>query len=214
VTEEKHDYIAWLVGTVRKPPLAASCMWSRKACIVEKNSASWRACCGARSATRVPRQARLLVRRKQIICGAKRTRGGVTIPVHRSIRRCVKEAVPAPSWAVRSFEGHLQVDDLLTMKCEHLVGPPRENVITHHNAEAVKARIVAEAANGPPRRTPTKIRPPWHHRFCMDILANAGGVTVSYFEWVQNRTAVLGFGRVNIGLQKIMGRGFTKWWKP
>ncbi len=61
-----------------------------------------------------------------------------------------------------------------------------ENVITAANASKIKARIVAEAANGP--TTPTADKTLYQNNIFVipDILANAGGVTVSYFEWVQN----------------------------
>lgn len=76
--------------------------------------------------------------------------------------------------------------ELLELKCDILVPAALENVITTANASKIKARIVAEAANGP--TTPTADQTLYHNNIFVipDILANAGGVTVSYFEWVQN----------------------------
>jgi glutamate dehydrogenase (NAD(P)+) len=78
-------------------------------------------------------------------------------------------------------------DDLLKLDCEILVPAALENQITLDNAHEVKARIVAEAANGPV--TPGADRVLFEKGIfdIPDILANAGGVTVSYFEWVQDR---------------------------
>src|SRR5258707_805097 len=100
-------------------------------------------------------------------------------------------------------------DDLLTMKCDILVPAALENVITLTNAEAVKARIVAEAANGPTTPHADEILARRGITVLPDILANAGGVTVSYFEWVQNQEGLLwDSDEVNLRLQKIMVRGF------
>jgi glutamate dehydrogenase (NAD(P)+) len=100
-------------------------------------------------------------------------------------------------------------DELLTMKCDILVPAALENVITLHNAEAVKARIVAEAANGPTTPHADEILARRGITVLPDILANAGGVTVSYFEWVQNQEGLMwDVDEVNARLQKIIVRAF------
>ena len=77
-------------------------------------------------------------------------------------------------------------DDVLTMKCDILVPAALESVITLANAEQIKARIVAEAANGPTTPHADEVLARKGITLLPDILANAGGVTASYFEWVQN----------------------------
>jgi glutamate dehydrogenase (NAD(P)+) len=100
-------------------------------------------------------------------------------------------------------------DDLLTMKCDILIPAALENMITMQNAEAVKARIVAEAANGPTTPHADEILARRGITVLPDILTNAGGVTVSYFEWVQNQEGLLwDTEEVNVRLQKIMVRSF------
>jgi len=77
--------------------------------------------------------------------------------------------------------------ELLELKCDVLVPAALENQITNKNADKIKAKIVLELANSPVTREAREIM---HKKgiICIpDILANAGGVTVSYFEWVQNR---------------------------
>jgi glutamate dehydrogenase/leucine dehydrogenase len=77
-------------------------------------------------------------------------------------------------------------EELLALECEILIPAALENVITADVAAKVRTRIVAEAANGP--TVPDADRVLAEKGVCVlpDILANAGGVTVSYFEWVQN----------------------------
>jgi glutamate dehydrogenase (NAD(P)+) len=78
-------------------------------------------------------------------------------------------------------------DDLLTLDVDVLVPAATEDVITSQNAPKIQAKLIVEGANGP---TSSKADGIIHEKGIMvvpDILANAGGVTVSYFEWVQNR---------------------------
>lgn len=88
---------------------------------------------------------------------------------------------------VRGFAGAEPCEDVITVPCDVLLPCALENVITGKNADKVHARLIVEGANGPTSAEADKIL---HERGVFvvpDILANAGGVIVSYFEWVQNR---------------------------
>ncbi len=84
-------------------------------------------------------------------------------------------------------------DDLLTLQCDVLVPAAVEAVITEHNAGKLRCRILAEGANGPTTPAADRILfERWAEIFVIpDILCNAGGVIVSYFEWVQGLQAFL-----------------------
>jgi glutamate dehydrogenase (NAD(P)+) len=82
---------------------------------------------------------------------------------------------------------HLGNNDLLEVECEILMPAATENVITSHNADRIRCRILAEGANGPTTADADEIVAAKNIFVIPDILANAGGVTVSYFEWVQDR---------------------------
>ncbi len=79
-------------------------------------------------------------------------------------------------------------EELLETKCDVLIPAALENQITGKNAEKITARLVAEAANGPTTPEADRILNEKGIFLIPDILANSGGVTVSYFEWVQNLT--------------------------
>jgi glutamate dehydrogenase (NAD(P)+) len=78
-------------------------------------------------------------------------------------------------------------DALLALECEVLLPAAMENVITAHNADSVRAKVIIEGANGPTASPADAILERKGIFVVPDILANAGGVTVSYFEWVQDR---------------------------
>jgi glutamate dehydrogenase/leucine dehydrogenase len=101
-------------------------------------------------------------------------------------------------------------DDLLTLKCDILVPAALENVITLHNADQIKARIVAEAANGPTTPHADEVLARKGIMVLPDILANAGGVTMSYFEWAQDLQGILSDeSDVNQKLESVMKRAFA-----
>jgi glutamate dehydrogenase (NAD(P)+) len=92
----------------------------------------------------------------------------------------------------RSFEEFPGVErvsnqDLLELECDVLVPAATENQITSQNADRIKCKVLAEGANGPTTAGADKILHENGVFVIPDILANAGGVTVSYFEWVQDR---------------------------
>jgi glutamate dehydrogenase (NAD(P)+) len=78
-------------------------------------------------------------------------------------------------------------EELLVSECEILIPAATENVITSRNADKIRARIVVEGANGPTTAVADEILAEKRIFIVPDILANAGGVTASYFEWVQDR---------------------------
>lgn len=84
------------------------------------------------------------------------------------------------------FEGVIPNKELFEVDCDILIPAALSNQITEENAHDIKASIVAEAANGPMTKEATRILTERGVLLIPDVLASAGGVTVSYFEWVQN----------------------------
>ncbi|HUF29975.1 MAG TPA: Glu/Leu/Phe/Val dehydrogenase [Gemmatimonadaceae bacterium] len=114
----------------------------------------------------------------------------------------------------RSLEGfdggdHITNEDLLTMDVDVLLPAALENVITRKNAARIRAKIICEGANGPTTAVADAILDEKGIFVVPDILANAGGVTVSYFEWVQDRGGYFwAEDVVNERLVQIMSRSF------
>lgn len=153
--------------------------------------------------------ARLFAEKKAKIIALSDTRGGVTNS--RGIDPIKALRYKERSGTVVGMPGasRLSNEDLLTMKCDILVPAALENVITLANAEGVKARIVAEAANGPTTPHADEILARRGVTVLPDILANAGGVMVSYLEWVQNQQGLVWDAEeVQARLQKTMTRAF------
>jgi len=104
-------------------------------------------------------------------------------------------------------------DQILELKVDVLVPSALENVITKDNAKKIKAKVIIEMANGPVTPEADEIL---HQKKIInipDILANAGGVTVSYFEWVQNLQGYYWDKQeVNSKLKTIMVKAFDEFW--
>lgn len=118
-----------------------------------------------------------------------------------------------------SLEGYTEADpitngELLQLECDVLIPAAKEDQISRHNAGDIKARIIAEGANGPVTANADSILEDNGIMVVPDILANAGGVTVSYFEWVQNRHGYFWTEeRVNRRLNRMMRDAFDNLFK-
>jgi len=119
----------------------------------------------------------------------------------------------ANNGSLEGFSGAEQIpgDDLLTLPVDVLVPAAKEDVITRKNVAGIQAKMIVEGANGPTSFKADDIINEKGIMVVPDILANAGGVTVSYFEWVQNR---IGYKwtleRINRRTDRIMQDSFDK----
>ncbi len=153
--------------------------------------------------------ARIFAEKKAKIVAISDTRGGVTNSRGIDPIKAIRYKERAATVVGMPGASRISHDELMTMKCDILVPAALESVITLHNAEAIKARIVAEAANGPTTPHADEILARRGITVLPDILANAGGVTVSYFEWVQNHEGLMWDAEeVNARLHKTMVRAF------
>jgi len=118
--------------------------------------------------------------------------------------------------SVKGYKGAQDIDNetLLTLKCDILIPAALENQITKSNAANVKAEIIAEAANAPITPKAEKILIESGIFVIPDTLCNAGGVTVSYFEWVQSNLSYFWSEReVKLKLRDIMEKAFYEVYK-
>ncbi|MGI9140207.1 MAG: Glu/Leu/Phe/Val family dehydrogenase [Gemmatimonadaceae bacterium] len=114
--------------------------------------------------------------------------------------------------SLQTFDGgeRMKPEELLTLDVDVLLPAALENVITTKNAGQIRAKIICEGANGPTTAPADAILDEKGVFVIPDILANAGGVTVSYFEWVQNRGGYFWTeDLVNDRLRDIMCRSFA-----
>jgi glutamate dehydrogenase (NAD(P)+) len=113
--------------------------------------------------------------------------------------------------SVAGFPGAeaISSEAVLELDVDVLIPAALENQITRENADRIRARIVAEAANGPTTPAADAVLFKKGIQVLPDILANAGGVTVSYFEWVQDLQEYFWEeDEVNRRLEKVMGKAF------
>ena len=153
--------------------------------------------------------ARLITAEGATVIAVSDSTGGIHNPDGLDVDRVI--AWKAEHGTARGLPGALEVSnsEILEIECDVLIPAALENQITARNADRIRARIIAEAANGP---TTPEADTALHERgvfMIPDILCNAGGVTVSYFEWVQdlNRDH-WSESIVNAKLKEIMTRAF------
>lgn len=143
------------------------------------------------------------------VIAASDSRGGVYNPKGLNVEDVIRHK--AETGTVVGYPGTDTVTnkELLELDCEVLVPAALENEITRENADRVKARIISEGANGPTTPEADDILFDKGVFVIPDILANAGGVTVSYFEWVQGlQNFFWTEDEVNKNLEKIMVKAF------
>ncbi len=117
---------------------------------------------------------------------------------------------------VQGFPGGKPITnkDLLELNCDILIPAATENQITRANATNVKAKFIVEGANGPITPDADEILEKNEVVVVPDILANAGGVTVSYFEWLQDiQSYFWDLDRIHQELERIMMKAFEEVWE-
>ncbi len=145
------------------------------------------------------------------IVGISDSTGGVYSPNGLDIQALMRHKCDTNS--VQNFPGsdNITNEELLELPCDILCPAALAGVITEENAPRVKANIIVEGANGPTTPDADDILYDRNVMMIPDILANAGGVTVSYFEWVQNLQELLwSEEEVNRRLEHILFRSFDE----
>ncbi len=153
--------------------------------------------------------ARLIADEGSTVVAVSDSTGGIHRPDGLDVDRVI--AWKQEHGTVQGFPGAADVTnaDVLQVDCDILIPAALENQITARNARAISARVIAEAANGPTTPEADEILFDRGVFMIPDILCNAGGVTVSYFEWVQDLNRDHWSERiVNAKLKDIMVRAF------
>ena len=121
------------------------------------------------------------------VVGAADARGGVYNPDHLDVPKLLEHA--KENHTVKGFPEAESVSsqEILELDCDILIPAATENQITSRNADRIQAKIICEAANSPTTAPADQILSDRDIFVIPDLVANAGGVTVSYFEWVQDR---------------------------
>ncbi len=155
--------------------------------------------------------AKLLARDGWKVIAVTDSRGGVYNPKGLAVNALLEYKIRSGSVVGYPEADPIDNSTILELDCELLVPAALENQITGENAARVKARIVAEAANGPTTPAADDILSRNGVFVLPDILCNAGGVTVSYFEWVQDLQAFFwDEGIINEHLERIMVKAFRE----
>jgi len=151
--------------------------------------------------------ARILYEKGCKVVGVSDIKGGIHNPAGLDIKAVMAHL--SKTGSVVNFHGAKNVTNkqLLQLKCDILIPAALGGQITEDNAASIKAKIIVEGANGPTTPEADKILHKMGVLIVPDILANAGGVTASYFEWVQSLQAYFWTEEeVNIKLKQVMTR--------
>jgi glutamate dehydrogenase (NAD(P)+) len=155
--------------------------------------------------------AQLMVREGSTVIGVSDSQGGIYRPEGLDVERVI--AWKREHGTVQGFPGTRDISnaELLELDCDILIPAALENQITARNADRITARLIAEAANGPTTPEADQILFRNGKYLIPDILCNAGGVTVSYFEWVQDLNRDFwNESHVNAKLKEIMVKAFDQ----
>jgi glutamate dehydrogenase/leucine dehydrogenase len=158
--------------------------------------------------------ARLMFEHGGKVVGVSDSTGGIANANGLDIPKVMEHKAKTGSVVGFSEAENVSNETLLELDCDILIPAALEEVITERNAANIKAKLIAEAANGPTTPEADRILFDRGVKVLPDIFANAGGVTVSYFEWVQ---ALQAFPwtevEVNERLQRIMQKAFKAVWE-
>jgi glutamate dehydrogenase (NAD(P)+) len=155
--------------------------------------------------------ARLLAEMGCKVVGLSDISGGIYNPRGIDVRRALRFVQETGSLRGLPETESVSNKELLELPCDILIPAALENQITHENAARIKARLIVEAANGPTTPDAERILLDRGVTVVPDILANAGGVTVSYFEWVQDLQHFFWSEReINERLETIMTRSYQE----
>ncbi|MBU0477368.1 Glu/Leu/Phe/Val dehydrogenase [bacterium] len=153
--------------------------------------------------------AELLYKEGCKIIGVGDVYGSIYNPRGLDIEKLSKHLANTGTVAKYKDADSIENKGLLELKCDILIPAALEGQIKEDNAEKIKAKIIVEAANGPITNEADNILKQKEIYVVPDILANAGGVTVSYFEWVQGLQSYFWSKReVNLKLRDIMTKAF------
>ncbi len=153
--------------------------------------------------------ARLFAERKAKIIAVSDSQGGIYNPRGIDPMKALRHKEHNGTVVGTPGTSRISNEELLTLHCDVLIPAALENAITLNNANFVNAKIIAEVANGPTTPAADEVLARKGVFLLPDILANAGGVTVSYFEWVQDLQCFFWQEReVNAKLELVMKRAF------
>jgi glutamate dehydrogenase (NAD(P)+) len=158
--------------------------------------------------------ARLMSERGFTVCAVSDTGGAIYAPGGLDVAAVI--AHKARTGSVSNFPGSNAVGDaeLLELPVDVLIPAALEHQITSENASRIQAKLILEAANGPVTPDADAILERNGIMVVPDVVANAGGVTVSYFEWVQDLQSFFwDEDEINARLEKVMHRTFSEVWE-
>jgi glutamate dehydrogenase (NAD(P)+) len=148
------------------------------------------------------------------VIAASDSKGGIYNPKGLSIPRLLQARHERGAVSEYRDGDRIGQAELLTLDCDVLIPAALEGQVTAANAPRVRARMIAEGANGPTTPEADEILREKKVLVLPDILANAGGVTVSYFEWVQDLQFYFWTEHeINARLKEIMVAAFARVWE-
>ncbi|HKP18024.1 MAG TPA: Glu/Leu/Phe/Val dehydrogenase [Gaiellaceae bacterium] len=156
-----------------------------------------------------------LAERGAVVIAVSDVSGGVYDEAGLDIRALYEHAIEHGHGSLAEYDGeHITNEELLELPCDILVLAALEDQVTGENAPRVKARMIAEGANGPTSLEADAIFAERGVAVLPDILTNAGGVTVSYFEWVQDLGRLFwDRDEIRSRLAEKMGDAFDRVWE-